>query len=155
MLSLYFNLHYQSIRLRSASEQPMVLVQVHEVERCFNSNLDTFIISISLISRTAWEGLKKPVKTFSTDHILKCSGLCTGMPEDCDTFHYDFWHQLCSPAKVGILSSSLLHTELSLLYQQIDCIAQHHQLRDKTESEGDSPCTAQGEIGIWVFNEIK
>ena len=137
MLSLYFNLHYQSIRLRSASEQPMVLVQVHEVERCFNSNLDTFIISISLISRTAWEGLKKPVKTFSSDHILKCSGLCTGIPGDCDTFHYDFWHQLCSLANIaGWISSD-------------------HQLRDKRESEGDNPCTAQGEIGVWLYNEVK
>ena len=49
----------------------------------------------------------------------------------------------------------LLLTDLSVLYQQIDCIASDHQVRDKRESEGNSPCTDQGEIGIYVFNEIK
>ena len=105
-------------------------------------------------SRKAWEGLEKPVKTFSTDHILKCSGLCTGIPGKCDTFHYDFWHQLCSTAKVGT-TFPLLDTELAVLYHQIACIVSVHEVRDKTESEGDDPCTAQGEIGVWIFNEVK
>ena len=117
------------------------------------NSVSQYFHCISMSSLTAWDGLQKPVKTFSTDHIMKCSGLCTAIPGECDTFHYDFWHQLCSPAKVG--TTSLLHIELSVLYQQIGCIAQDHQLRDKRESEGDNPCTAQGEIGIWLFNEIK
>ena len=121
----------------------------------YNLNLP-FILPffISLISRTAWDSLEKPVKTFSSEHIQKCGNLCTGIPGDCDTFHYDHWHQLCSTAKVGI-SSPLLNSDLSALYQQVGCIASDHQVRDKRESEGDNPCTAQGEIGVYVFNEIK
>ena len=118
--------------------------------------IQTLILSffISLISRTVWDVLRKPVKTFSSEHIQKCGNLCTGIPGDCDTFHYDHWHQLCSTAKVGI-PSPLLPTDLSVLYQQVGCIASDHQVRDKRESEGDNPCTAPGEIGVYVFNEIK
>ena len=61
-----------------------------------------------MISRAAWEGLQKPVTTFSSEHIQKRGNLCTGIPGDCDTFHYDHWHQLCSTAKVGISSPSYL-----------------------------------------------
>ena len=45
-------------------------------------------------------------------------------------------------------------TNQSVLSQQIDCIASVDQVRDKRASEGDSPCTDQGEIGIYIFNEI-
>ena len=65
-----------------------------------------YLQCIFIISRTAWEGLQKPLKTFPSDHILKCAGLCTGIPEECDTIHYDHWHQLCSTAKVEIPSPS-------------------------------------------------
>ena len=30
----------------------------------------------------------------------------------------------------------------------------NHEVREKRESEGDNPCTGDGEIGIWVFNEM-
>ena len=68
-----------------------------------------------MISRTAWEGLQKPVETFSSDHILKCGNLCTAIPGDCDTFHYDFWHQRCTVAKVGI-PSQLCRVLISQFY---------------------------------------
>ena len=128
---------------------------MHEVEKSNHLNVEKIALTYNhMISKTAWDGLQKPLTTFSSDHILKCGNLCTGIPGECDTFHYDFWHQQCSTAKVGI-PSPLLLTDLSVLYQQIDCIASDHQVRDKRESEGDSPCTDQGEIGIYVFNEIK
>ena len=80
----------------------MVPLQVLEVDwRYLVIQTSLLSIYISLTSRTAWEGLEKPVSTFSSDHILKCGGLCTASPEDCDSFHYDFWHQVCYPAKVG------------------------------------------------------
>ena len=43
----------------------------------------------------------------------------------------------------------------SVLYHQIGCIASDHEVRDKRESEGDNPCTDQGEMGVWIFNEVK
>ena len=95
----------------------MVLVQMHEVEKTNNLSVDSSIINIfiSMISKTAWDGLQKPVTTFSSDHILKCGILCTAIPGDCDTFHYDFWHQRCTVAKVGI-PSPLCRVIMSQLY---------------------------------------
>ena len=134
MLSLYF-----IINLSGSGQQVNNRWYLYKCMRWRDVLTQILILSlsISLFSRTAWEGLKKPVKTFSSDHILKCSGLCTGIPGDCDTFHYDFWHQLCSLANIA------------------GCISSDHQLRDKRESEGDNPCTAQGEIGVWLYKEVK
>ena len=107
------------IRLCPGSEQPLVPLQVYEVDwRYLVIQTSLLSIYISLTSRTAWEGLEKPVSTFSSDHILKCGGVCTSTPGDCDTFHYDFWHQQCSTAKVGYHQGDFIltsHTRINRL----------------------------------------
>ena len=130
----------------------MVLVQMHEVLISTNLSLNT---SIALYFF----------------HQPNCLGRFTEAPEDislrshsemCRALYWHsggMWHHTLRP-----LAPTLLHSQgwdpitfnlYTVLYQQIGCFAPNHHIRDKRESEGDSPCTGEGEIGVYVFKELE
>ena len=54
--------------------------------------------------------------------------------------------------RLGTLSIRFVQ---NIIEQQIGCYAPNHHIRDKRESEGDSPCTGEGDIGVYVFKELE
>ena len=142
------------IRLWSASEQQMVPVQMYEVKIKILSFKPWYFDSLFLWPaslpgksyRSPWR--RSPLTTFWSvaGSVLTCRETATPSTTTSGT-------SSAPQPRLGELS--IIITSLSVLYHQIDCITRDHQLRDKTESEGDNPCTAQGEIGVLVFNEIK